>query len=141
MFHEIQTVYRKLSLMLLYLYIIRDLLHTKQRRDNTCENLSKILGEYCISCELQLAGPEYEGQQAFTSLPQPVADELFRCELSEKESSDATKVKSAVVTVDNFLSPAHTLLQIQCIDQKGLIYDILRTSKDCDIQVTCLCFF
>ncbi|XP_019192515.1 PREDICTED: ACT domain-containing protein ACR9 [Ipomoea nil] len=112
-----------------------DLLHTKQRRDDTCEHLSKILGEYCISCELQLAGPEYEGQQAFTSLPQPVADELFRCELPEKESSDATKDKRAVVTVDNFLSPAHTLLQIQCIDQKGLIYDILRTSKDCDIQI------
>ncbi|CAH9104106.1 unnamed protein product [Cuscuta epithymum] len=111
-----------------------DLLHTKMRRDVTCEYISNILGEYCISCELELAGPEYGGQQAFTSLSQSVADKLFSCELSEKEPPEA-KVKKAIVAVDNLLSPAHTLLKIQCIDQKALIYDILRTSKDCDIRV------
>lgn len=119
-----------------------DLLHTKKRRDDTCEHLSNVLGEYCISCDLQLAGPEYESHQpGFSSLPEAVAEELFNCELSSKEASsqalspDMTKVKKATVTVDNFLSPAHTLLQIQCVDQKGLIYDILRTSKDCNIQI------
>lgn len=120
---------------------IRDLLHTQQRRDETCEHLSDVLGEYCISCELQLSGAECEVQQGFTSLPQEVAEELFSCELSKEaipksSASDMAKLKKATIAVDNLLSPVHTLLQIQCVDQKGLIYDILRTSKDCDIQVT-----
>ncbi|GMP89270.1 hypothetical protein CsSME_00040918 [Camellia sinensis var. sinensis] len=45
------------------------------------------------------------------------------------------KLKNASVTADNSLSPAHTLLQIQCIDHKGLLYDIMRTLKDCNIQI------
>lgn len=117
-----------------------DLLHTKQRRDETCEHLSDVLGEYCISCELELSGPECEVQQGFTSLPQEVAEELFSCELSKEavpmsSASDTAKLKKATIAVDNLLSPVHTLLQIRCVDQKGLIYDILRTSKDCDIQI------
>ncbi|KAK3037801.1 hypothetical protein RJ639_031842 [Escallonia herrerae] len=117
-----------------------DLLHTKKRREEACEHLRVVLGEDCISCELQLAGPEYENQQGLSSLS-AVAEDLFSCELFDKEacsqalSRDMSKVKKAAVTVDNFLSPAHTLLQIQCLDQKGIIYDILRTSKDCNIQI------
>ncbi|KAL9365385.1 hypothetical protein Peur_043258 [Populus x canadensis] len=119
----------------------RELLHTKERRDNTCGYLCDVFKEYCISCELQLAGPECENQRTFSSLPMAVAEELFNCELSEKESctqalgTATTPPKKAIVTVDNLLSPAHTLLQIQCVDQKGLFYDILRTSKDLNIQV------
>ncbi|XP_052203847.1 ACT domain-containing protein ACR9 [Diospyros lotus] len=118
-----------------------DLLHTKKRREGTCEQLSAILGECCISCELELAGPEYESQQGFSSLQEAVAEELFSSELSTKEacsqalSPEMKKVKTANITIDNFMSPAHTLLQIQCVDQKNLVYDILRTSKDCDIQI------
>ncbi|GJU28795.1 ACT domain-containing protein ACR9-like protein [Tanacetum coccineum] len=111
-----------------------DLLHTKDRRDETCEHLSGVLGECCISCELQLAGPEYETQQGFSSISQELADELFSCELSTKE--DLSNDKKAVITVDNLMSPAHTLLQIQCLDQKALIYDILKISKDCNIRIT-----
>ncbi|KAF7148183.1 hypothetical protein RHSIM_Rhsim03G0132600 [Rhododendron simsii] len=126
------------------LFFITDnmnLLHTKNRREETCENLSVILGEFCISCELQLAGPEYESQQGFSSLPEEVAEELFTLVLSNKKacsqalSPDMKKVKTATVTIDNLMSPAHTLLQIQCVDQKNLVYDILRTSKDCNIQI------
>lgn len=123
-------------------YHFRDLLHTKSRREETCDHLIHVLGEDCISCELQLAGPEYESLQGFSALSQAVAEELFNCELSDKEASsqalspEMIKVKKATtITIDNFMSPAHTLLQIQCLDQKGLIYDILRTSKDCNIQV------
>ncbi|KAK9283326.1 hypothetical protein L1049_011565 [Liquidambar formosana] len=118
-----------------------ELLHTKKRRDDTCEQLITILGEYCISCELQLAGPEYESQQGFSSLPPTVAEELFSRKLSDSGaclkavSSDLKKLEKATITVDNLLSPAHTLLQIQCADQKSLLYDILRTSKDCNIQI------
>ncbi|KAJ4978176.1 hypothetical protein NE237_008956 [Protea cynaroides] len=118
-----------------------DLLHTKPRQDDTCEQLHAVLGESCIICELQLAGPEYQTQLGVSSLSPEVAEELFSCELSDKEnrsqalSPDLTNLKKASVTVDNSLSPAHTLLQIHCIDQKGLLYDIMRTLKDCNIQI------
>ncbi|KAH9703122.1 ACT domain-containing protein ACR9 [Citrus sinensis] len=117
-----------------------ELLHTKQRREETCEHMIAVLGEYSISCEIQLAGPEYESLQAFTSLPPAVAEELFGSELLDKEdfsrvlSTEVTQNKASI-TVDNLLSPAHTLLQIKCADQKGLFYDILRTSKDLNIQI------
>ena len=119
----------------------RDLLHTKQRREDTCERLRAVLGKDCISCELQLAGSEYESQQGFSSLSEAVAEELFSSQLSNKKacsqalSPDMKKIKTATIMVDNFMSPAHTLLQIQCVDQKNLVYDILRTAKDCNIQV------
>ncbi|OVA18317.1 ACT domain [Macleaya cordata] len=119
-----------------------ELLHTKKRRDDTCRSLNAVLGDLCISCDLQLSGPEYETlQQGVSSLPPAVAEELFCCELSDKDNlsqaltPDLTKLKMASVTIDNSLSPAHTLLQIHCIDQKGLLYDIMRTLKDCNIQI------
>lgn len=100
------------------------------------------LGKSFITCELQLAGPEYDRLQGFSSLPPAVAEQLFNCEPTDKDirvlqalSPDMSAGKKASVTVDNSLSPTHTLLQVQCFDQKGLVYDIMRTSKDCDIQV------
>ncbi|XP_071707817.1 ACT domain-containing protein ACR9-like [Rutidosis leptorrhynchoides] len=118
-----------------------DLLHTRIRREETCEHLSAVLGEYCISCELQLAGPEYDIQQQHSCISEAVAEELFSSDLSANKdrspalSADVSKVKTANITVDNLLSPTHTLLQIQCLDQKGLVYDILKISKDCDIRI------
>ncbi|XP_042475955.1 ACT domain-containing protein ACR9-like isoform X2 [Macadamia integrifolia] len=118
-----------------------DLLHTEERRDDTCKQLHAVLGESCIVCELHLAGPEYQTRLGVSSLSPVVAEELFSCELSDKEnlsqalSPDLTKLKDVNVSIDNSLSPAHTLLQIQCVDQKGLLYDIMRTLKDCNIQI------
>ncbi|KAJ0083692.1 hypothetical protein Patl1_30878 [Pistacia atlantica] len=118
-----------------------ELLHTKQRQDETCEQLHVVLGESCISCELQLAGPEYEYNHGVSSLSPVVAEELFRSELSQKEtrsqalSPDMTKLKKANVIIDNSLSPAHSLLQIHCVTHKGLLYDIMRTLKDCNMQL------
>lgn len=119
----------------------RERLHTKQRQEDTMEQLHAVLGESCISCELQLAGPEYENHHCISSISPGIAEELFRCELLDKESRsqilspDMTILKKASVVVDNSLSPAHTLLQIHCVDHKGLVYDILRTLKDCNIKV------
>lgn len=124
----------------------RDLLHTKERQDETIKQLRDVLGESCISCELQLVGPEYESHHGIPSLSPAVAEELFRCELLDKEtrsqalSPDMTKLKKTNVTMDNSLSPAHTLLQIHCADHKGLLYDILRTLKDSNIKVEILLF-
>lgn len=118
-----------------------ELLHAKSRQDDVFEQLHTVLGESCISCELQSAGVEYESLQCLSSLSPVVAEELFRCELSYNEiwsqalSNDVAELKKANVTVDNSLSPAHTLLQIHCIDHKGLLYDILRTLKDCNIKI------
>lgn len=108
----------------------RDLLHTKIRREETCEHLSVVLGECCISCELQLAGPEYDIQEGRSCISEAVAEELF-----SSLGDDRSKVEKASITVDNLLSPTYTLLQIQCLDQKGLVYDVLKISKDCDIRV------
>ncbi|KAL3530720.1 hypothetical protein ACH5RR_010042 [Cinchona calisaya] len=114
-----------------------ELLHTKERQDETCERLQAVLGESCISCELQLAGSQFDNLQSMSSLSPVVAEELFRFELSRAQalSPDVTKLKKSCVMIDNSLSPAHTLLQINCIDHKGFLYDILRTLKDYNIQI------
>ena len=119
----------------------RELLHTQERQDKTLKQLQAVLGESCPSCELQLVGPEYDPHHGISSLSPVVAEELFRCELLDKEirsqalSPDMAKLKNANVTIDNSLSPAHTLLQIHCVDHKGLFYDIMRTLKDSNIKV------
>ncbi|TKY48438.1 ACT domain-containing protein ACR9 [Spatholobus suberectus] len=120
----------------------KELLHARKRQDETCERLNAVLRDSCISCELQLAGPEYECNQGISSLSPALAKELFRCELSESEvrsqalSPDMTKLKKTNVTVDNCLSPAHTLVQIRCADHKGLLYDIMRTLKDMSMKIS-----
>lgn len=114
-----------------------ELLHTTKRQEETCKRLDDFLGESCISCEFQ---PADDFQYGFSSLP-PAAEELFRSEISNNEvgsnalSPDMSKLKKINVVVDNSLSPTQTLVQINCIDQKGLLYDILRTLKDCSIQI------
>lgn len=121
----------------------RDLLHTKKRQEETLEQFRSVLGESCISCELQLAGPEYEcHQNNIPSISPAVAEELFSSEnLTDEDnraqalSDDVLKLKNSTVTVDNSLSPAHTLLQIRCVDHRGLLYDVLRTLKDFDMKV------
>jgi hypothetical protein len=117
------------------------LLHRKERQDETCSALTATLGP-SISCEVVPA----EGfQQGFSSLPPEIAEELFRAELADTDSevcssplsAELRKVRTtATVNFDNSLSPAHTLVQIVCVYQKVLIYDILRTMKDCNIQVS-----
>ncbi|XP_076911726.1 ACT domain-containing protein ACR9-like [Bidens hawaiensis] len=108
-----------------------DQLHTKIRCEETCKHLRVMLGECCISCELQLAGPEYDTQQGHSCISEEVAEELFSSVIVGKDDQS----NEASITVDNQLSPTHTLLQIKCLDQKGLIYDALKIFKDCDIRV------
>ncbi|VFR03282.1 unnamed protein product [Cuscuta campestris] len=127
------------------LFFIKDnleLLDVKEKQEEICERLRVVLGDSCIRCELKLAGPDFEKLQYISALSPSVAYELFGCELSEHESrylqalsSDVRKLKEASVVMDNFLSPAHTLLQISCIDHKGFLYDIMRTLKDSNIKI------
>jgi len=39
------------------------------------------------------------------------------------------------VTVDNLMSEKHTVFQIRTRDRKGLLYDVLRASKDLEVKV------
>ncbi|KAL4576340.1 hypothetical protein LXL04_012432 [Taraxacum kok-saghyz] len=108
-------------------------LHTKIRREETCEHLSAVLGGCCITCELEVAGPEYDVQEGHSCISETIAQQLF---ISDHNVNHLSKVKkTATITVDNLLSPTHTLLQIHCFDQKGLVYDILKVSKDCNIRI------
>ncbi|CAM8879135.1 unnamed protein product [Rhodiola kirilowii] len=119
------------------------LLHTKRRQVETYEQLRAVLGESCINCEIMPAGPEYDNHHSITitSLSQEIAEELFSRKLSESKthnhapSPELSKLKKASITMDNTLSPSHTLLQIHCVDQKGILYDLLRPLKDCSIQI------
>ncbi|GAB2235049.1 hypothetical protein Droror1_Dr00004327 [Drosera rotundifolia] len=126
------------------LFFIRDnveLLHTKERQLETRQRLQSVLGESCISCELQLADSHCESRHGVSSISPTAAEELFRSHYSETEhhmqalSADMTRLKKASVNIDNAMSPSHTLLQIHCVDHKGLLYDIMRTLKDHDIQI------
>ncbi|KAJ1376589.1 ACT domain [Sesbania bispinosa] len=85
-----------------------ELLHTRKRQDETRERLDVVLQDSCISCELQLAGPEYEYNQGMSSLSPVLAEELFRCELSDNEvrsqalSPDMTKLKKTNILYGRF---------------------------------------
>ncbi|KAL9268000.1 ACT domain-containing protein [Drosera capensis] len=141
----------RLNLFLSQNNVATELLHTKERQLETRQRLQSVLGESCTSCELQLADSHCESHHGVSSVSPTAAEELFRSHYSETEhhmqalSPDMTRLKKASVNIDNTMSPSHTLLQIHCVDHKGLLYDIMRTLKDQDIQVivhvTCLCHF
>ncbi|KAG6490825.1 hypothetical protein ZIOFF_052140 [Zingiber officinale] len=115
-----------------------ELLHTQRRQDETREQLSAILGESLYSFEIL---PANGFQHGFSSLPPQVAENLFGLELVDNElcshsvTPDMKNLKKPDLNFDNTLSHTSTLLQIHCVDQKGLLYDILRTLKDCNIQI------
>ncbi|OVA06940.1 ACT domain [Macleaya cordata] len=121
----------------------RELLHTKTRREDAYKHLKAVLGDVMISCDIELAVPEIAtSSQGNSFLPPVLAEEMFSLELPNEHhpsgSSDQTNVS---VTMDNSLSPAHTLIQIHCQDHKGLLYDIMRTLKDYNIQISYGRFF
>lgn len=117
-------------------------MHTKRRQEKTCERLNSVLGESCLTCELVLSPPEYvDSQLGCSFISSSIPEELFSSQLSEKEvhsqalSPELVKLKKSNINIDNSLSPAHTLLQIHCPDQRGLLYDTMRTFKDYRLQV------
>lgn len=127
-----------LLIVYLLLSFVRELLHTKRRQHETCGKLNAVLGESLYSCEIGLAD---SFQHGFSCLPPEVAEKLLGLELSDNgfcsqtPASDMKRLKKANLKIDNSLSPSYALLQIHCVDQKGLLYDIMRTLKDYKIQV------
>ncbi|XP_059305902.1 ACT domain-containing protein ACR10 [Lycium ferocissimum] len=115
----------------------RELLHTKKRQDDTRYQLKSVLGDAMISCDIEMVGSEITGRsQGPSFLPQEIAEDMFSFEILHEHQSRSLACNKASITVDNLLSPGHTLIQIVCQDQKGLLYDIMRTLKDYNIQIS-----
>ncbi|KAK6147062.1 hypothetical protein DH2020_017974 [Rehmannia glutinosa] len=69
---------------------------------------------------------------------------FFRCHYqrhvqyrdAREHQDDSAALKCPSISMDNLLSPSHTLVQIVCHDHKGLLYDVMRTLKDYNIQIS-----
>ena len=73
---------------------------------------------------------------AFVSTRHTNAARLFeQSSIGRIETASATQYSEATVTVDNLMSEKHTVFQIRTRDRKGLLYDVLRASKDLEIKV------
>lgn len=122
----------------------RDLLHTTKRREDVCDRLKSVIGESSTNCELRLTPPELMAMEyaPILLLSPSIIDQLFTSELTQFQAdsnslqSKSTLINKVSVTIDNSLSPGHTLLQISCKDRRGLLYDVLRTLKDYNIQIS-----
>ncbi|GFZ02380.1 ACT-like superfamily protein [Actinidia rufa] len=115
---------------LFYITDTRELLHTKKRQEDAYDNLRAVLGVSMISCEIEMVGREITAcARGHSFLPPVITEDKF----DEHQSGSHTS-NNVSVTLDNSLSPAHTLVQIVCQDHKALLYDIMRTLKDYNIQ-------
>lgn len=114
----------------------RELLHTNKRKEDTSEHLKAAMGSAMISCDIEMVGPEITACSAESSfLPTAITEDLLPLEIPDELPSLLTST-SFSVDMDNSLSPGHTLVQIACQDHKGLLFDIMRTLKDYNIQIS-----
>lgn len=107
-------------------------MHTKKRQDDVSNYLKAVIGEAMISCDIEMVGPEITECSQDSFLPPAITEDK---EIPNYQLDGSLTSKSISVKIDNMLSPAHTLVQISCQDHKGLLYDIMRTLKDYNIQV------
>uniref|UniRef100_A0A2N9INH0 ACT domain-containing protein ACR n=1 Tax=Fagus sylvatica TaxID=28930 RepID=A0A2N9INH0_FAGSY len=115
----------------------RELLHTKKRQEDTCGRLNDVLGDAIISCDIDMVVPEITAcSQTSSFLPSAITEDMFDLEMPDELPSGILTSDNVSITMDNSLSPAHTLVQIVCQDHKGLLYDIMRTLKDYNIQIS-----
>ncbi|KAJ7976904.1 ACT domain-containing protein [Quillaja saponaria] len=115
----------------------RELLHTKKRQDDTYDNLKAVLEDTLVSFEIEMVGPEIAACMLASSfLPSAITEDMFDLELSDELPSGILTSESVSISMDNLLSPAHTLVQLVCQNHKGLLYDIMRTLKDYNIQIS-----
>ncbi|GMN52898.1 hypothetical protein TIFTF001_022036 [Ficus carica] len=120
----------------------RELLHTKKRKEETIHHLRAVLGDALISCEIDVTGPEITAcSRGSPYLPPATSEEMFSLELPNQHLNGSLASSPISVTLDNILSPSHTLIQILCEDHKGLIYDVMRTLKDYNVQISYGRFF
>ena len=117
-------------------FFSRELLHTTKRQEETYKALEDVMQDAVINCNIEKVGPEITAcSQASPFLPSAITEDIFHLEMSNELPSVSLTSNNVSVMMDNSLSPAHTLVQIVCQDHKGLLYDIMRTLKDYNIQV------
>ncbi|KAL0426434.1 UNVERIFIED_CONTAM: ACT domain-containing protein ACR10 [Sesamum latifolium] len=122
---------------LFYITDTRELMHTKRRKEDVYDHLKTVLGDDTSSCEIEIAGPDISASSQEPSfLSDAVIVDMFNIEMLEKHQDNSIAFKRPSITFDNLLSPSHTLIQIVCQDHKGLLYDIMRTLKDYNIQIS-----
>ncbi|KAK6140194.1 hypothetical protein DH2020_026078 [Rehmannia glutinosa] len=114
----------------------RELLHTTKRKEDTSDHLKAVLGDAMISCDIQMVGPEITAcSQGPSFLSDAITKGMFNIEMLDEHQDDSAALKCPSISMDNLLSPSHTLVQIVCHDHKGLLYDVMRTLKDYNIQL------
>ncbi|KAJ6770763.1 ACT DOMAIN-CONTAINING PROTEIN ACR10 [Salix purpurea] len=114
----------------------RELLHTNKRKEDTYDHLRAVMGNSMISCDIEMVGLEITACSAESSfLPTAITENILPLKMPDEAPSSLTSTNVSVI-MDNMLSPAHTLVQIVCQDHKGLLYDIMRTLKDYNIQIS-----
>ncbi|KAJ6293420.1 hypothetical protein OIU78_025406 [Salix suchowensis] len=114
----------------------RELLHTNKRKEDTYDHLRAVMGNSMISCDIEMVGLESTACSAESSfLPTAITENILPLQMPDEAQSSLTSTNVSVI-MDNMLSPAHTLVQIVCQDHKGLLYDIMRTLKDYNIQIS-----
>ncbi|MED6156335.1 ACT domain-containing protein acr10 [Stylosanthes scabra] len=110
----------------------RELLHTEKRKEYTKEYLRGTLKDAMIDIDIELVEPAAADVSACSPassfLPAAITEEAV-------ETGRLIRLDEVTITMDNTLSPTHTLVQIVCQDHKGLVYDIMRTFKDYNIQI------
>ncbi|KAG8376612.1 hypothetical protein BUALT_Bualt09G0081600 [Buddleja alternifolia] len=115
----------------------RELLHTKKRKDDAYDHLKAVLGDSMISCDIEMVGPEVIAcSQGPSFLSDAITEEMFSINMPDGRQNNQIGLKCPSITMDNSLSPSHTLVQIVCHDHKGLLYDVMRTLKDYNIQIS-----
>ncbi|KAM5559715.1 hypothetical protein ABKV19_021079 [Rosa sericea] len=115
----------------------RELLHTNKRKDEVSDHLKAATGNAMISFDIEMVGPEITAcSQSSSFLPSVLMEDMFHLEMPDERPSGVVTSSSVSVNMDNSLSPGHTLVQIICKDHKGLLYDIMRTLKDYNIQIS-----
>lgn len=115
----------------------RELLQTKKRKDDTIQQLKDVLEDSVLTIDIELVGPEITAYaQASSFLPAAITEDNYNLMLPDSARSGTLRSDYVSITMDNLLSPAHTLFQIMCQDHKGLLYDIMRTLKDYNIKIS-----
>jgi len=94
------------------------------------------LEDSVLTIDIELVGLEITAcSQASSFLPAAITEDNYNLMLPDLVRSGTLRSDYVSITMDNMLSPAHTLFQIMCQDHKGLLYDIMRTLKDYNIKV------
>ncbi|GAB4833586.1 ACT domain-containing protein acr10 [Ancistrocladus abbreviatus] len=115
----------------------RELLHTKKRQEDTYDHLKVVLGDDMISYEIEMVGPEIAAcSQASSFLPSAITEAALKFEIPDDQPGQSFLTSIPSIIMDNSLSPAHTLVQIVCLAHKGILYDIMRTLKEYNIQIS-----